>query len=122
MSFSEETEMGFPALDEIQPFDGVNVVYVEGTDSLDLPDTRPDEDDIEAAWNDEIEHEAEDKEYKATQPPGGYYEVAQLEGTRDAKEAKYYIKKEDGTFALVTKNRLRVRYSGRGIREHDGNT
>lgn len=70
-----------------------------------------DEDDV---WGQVIDHEEEDKAYKATQPPGGWYMVQGLTATRKAAEP---LKKFPN---LMSKPSLRL--FGFGFKDVDGKT
>ena len=99
--------------------EGVSVAYINGTDSLELPEQDYETPTATSAWDDELDHEEIDKAYKATQPPGGYYDVAKFEGTETVKAVEYWVKTGEG-FEKVTQERPILRYSGRGRRDVEG--
>lgn len=74
-----------------------------------------------SAWDSPLDNEEEEKAYKATQPPGGYYLVEKFEATESEREAEYYVQVEDG-FKKVKQPRLVTTYAGKGLQERDGKT
>jgi len=72
-----------------------------------------------SAWDEEIDHEERNKEYAATQPPGGYYDVQGFRATESDKEAEYWVKVNDG-FEKVKKPRPVNVYSAIAEREVEG--
>ena len=105
-----DTSISFP--------EGLNVAYVNGTDSLDLPEDTEYQAPL-SAWEEPLDLEEERKVWKETNPPSGYYYVQNFSGTEVTREAEFYVPVADG-FELVKRPRTVTTYFGQGILEKDG--
>ena len=75
--------------------------------------------EAEDAWHALLDHVELEAAYKATQPPGGYYEVVNLTGRKSERETEFWVANGHG-YEKVKRPRTQIRYSGRGIREVEG--
>lgn len=72
---TEPEELSFPGMGLLP--EGVTIGYVNGTDSLHLDDDRLPP-DVDEAWADSLDHEADEAAIKEVMAPAGYYETDRL--------------------------------------------
>jgi hypothetical protein len=97
---------------------------VQGTASLDLPASVYEATEvagISSVWDEETNHEEEEKIVKAAMAPGGYYDICGLDEDESQREADVIVMTPEG-LRPVRQERHRIRLRGRGIREVDGKT
>lgn len=95
---------------------------VNGTDSLNLPESTYVPPSGDSDWSDEkVGYTNLIQEYATTQPPGGYYEFKSPKVTANTRESEFYVKVADG-FEKVNRIRKINTYSAQGILEKDGKT
>jgi hypothetical protein len=93
---------------------------VNGTDSLDLPESGYNTPSVEEDWGDEkVGFVERFNEYKATKPPGGYYEFKDPKVSVNTRESDFYVQTAEG-FEKVSRVRRMNTYAGRGVLERDG--
>ena len=108
----EDAPLGLP--------EGLLGYTVNGTDSLDLPASGYSAPSVEEDWGDEkVGFVERFNEYKATKPPGGYYEFKDPKVSVNTRESDFYVQTAEG-FEKVSRVRRMNTYAGRGVLERDG--
>lgn len=77
------------------------------------------DEDPDAIWDEVIDIKSTVEAFKATQPPGGNYDVPKFEGVRSRKEVEFIIKTPEG-YQKVKRERPMIRYTGKGVMEKEG--